>query len=146
MAKVNGNANCIIGEGSVVEGKFYVEGSIRIEGKFQGSIKTEDQLIVSPSGKVKTDITARAVTVAGTLIGNIIATEEVNIIENGKVLGNIFTPKLNLEPGVITQGQVTITSASTSDESVENVISKSYGEDASQLFKPNPPKRQKKEE
>ena len=146
MAKVNGNANCIIGEGSVFEGKFYVEGSIRIEGKFQGSIKTENQLIVSPSGKVKTDITARTVTVAGTLIGNIIATEEVNIIENGKVLGNISTPKLNLEPGVITQGQVTITSASTSEESIENVISESYGEDASQLFQPNPPKRQKKEE
>ncbi len=146
MAKINENANCIIGEGSVFEGNFYVEGSIRIEGKFQGVIKTEDQLVVSPSGKVKTDITARTVTVAGTLIGNITATEEVKIIENGKVLGNISTPKLNLEPGVITQGQVTITSASTSQESIENVISESYGEDASKFFQPNPPKRQKKEE
>lgn len=134
MAKIaeTTNTNCLIGEGSVFEGKFHVTGSIRIEGKFQGDIKTEDQLIIAPTGKVKTDIIARRVTVAGTLIGNITASEEVNLLETGKVLGNITTPKLNVEPGVITEGKVIITSNSSAD--VSTLIKDSYGDDTKNIF------------
>ena len=76
--------NSVIGENSVFEGRFYVSGSILIEGKFDGDIKTEDHLAVGPTGKVKTDIYARRVTVGGTLIGNITATEEVDLLANGR--------------------------------------------------------------
>jgi len=132
MAKVNESANCLIGEGSVFEGRFFVDGSIRIEGKFQGEIKTGDQLFIAPSGKVKTDIVAKRVVVAGTLIGNITASEEVNLIETGKVLGNITTPKLVVEPGVVTEGKVTITA--TISEDVESVIKSSFGEETNDIF------------
>src|SRR5512136_3420890 len=115
MATKADTPNCVIGEGSIFDGRFYVNGSILIEGKFQGDIRTDDQLIVGPTGKVKTDIVARKVTVAGTLIGNIAASEEVNLLHTGKVLGNIATPKLSIEPGVITEGKVTITSGQAED-------------------------------
>ena len=48
MPPLKNEANCVIGEGSVFEGRFYVNGSILIEGKFQGDIKTDDQLTVGP--------------------------------------------------------------------------------------------------
>ena len=60
----------MIGENSVFEGRFLVSGSILIEGKFEGEIKTDEQLTIGPTGRVKTDIIARRVTVGGTLIGN----------------------------------------------------------------------------
>ena len=132
MAKVNESANCLIGEGSVFEGRFFVDGSIRIEGKFQGEIKTGDQLVIAPTGKVKTDIEAKRVVVAGTLIGNITASEEVNLIESGKVLGNITTPKLVVEPGVVTDGKVTITA--TASDNVESGIKDSFGEETGDIF------------
>ena len=131
MAK-NDSANCVIGEGSVFEGKFYVNGSILIEGKFQGDIKTDDQLIVGPTGRVKTDITARRVTIAGTLIGNVSAAEEVTLLHTGKVLGNITTPKLVVEPGVVTDGKVTITSGQADDS--RRLIEESFGADAEESF------------
>jgi cytoskeletal protein CcmA (bactofilin family) len=124
--------NSVIGENSVFEGRFFVSGSILIEGKFDGEIKTEDHLTVGPTGKVKTDIYARKVTVAGTLIGNITASEEVDLLENGKVLGNINTPKLNVENGVLIQGMVTITGGQV--ENLTQVIRKSFGEDAESLI------------
>lgn len=132
MAVKSETANCIIGEGSVFEGRFYVNGSILIEGKFAGDIKTDDQLTVGPTGKVMTDIEAKKVTIAGTLIGNIIASEEVSLVQSGKVLGNITTPKLNVEEGVITRGRVTITAGKT--DSLENIIKDSFGDDAEKLF------------
>ncbi len=132
MSKVNDMSDCIIGEGSVFEGKFYVNGSIRIDGKFSGEIKTNDQLIIGPSGQVKTDITARSVTIAGVLIGNIHALEEVNLVQSGKVLGNIKTPKLNVEEGVISHGEISITSSKT--ESIKKLIEESFGKNVEEEF------------
>ena len=124
--------NSVIGENSVFEGRFYVSGSILIEGKFDGEIKTEDHLTVGPTGKVKTDIHARKVTVSGTLIGNITASEEVDLLENGKTLGNINTPKLNVESGVLIQGMVTITGGQS--ENVTQVIRQAFGEEVESLI------------
>ncbi len=133
MGKTPETANCTIGEGSVFSGKFYVNGSILIEGKFQGDIKTDDELIVGPTGKVKTDIRARRVTIAGTLIGNIKATEEVNLVQTGKVLGDISTPRLNVEQGVVTEGKVTITSENGVG-AVSKIIKESFGSDTEAIF------------
>jgi cytoskeletal protein CcmA (bactofilin family) len=132
MPNKNDATNCIIGEGSIFDGRFYVNGSITIEGKFQGDIRTDDQLIVGPSGKVKTDIQARKVTVAGTLIGNILASEEVTLLHTGKVLGNITTPKLSVEPGVITEGKVTITSGQADE--ARKLIEDSFGTETEEAF------------
>jgi len=132
MPNKNENSNCVIGEGSIFNGRFYVNGSILIEGKFQGDIRTDDQLVVGPTGKVKTDIVARRVTVAGTLIGNITASEEVSLLHTGKVLGNISTPKLTMEPGVVTEGRVTITSG-LSDEA-RKIIEDSFGAETEEAF------------
>jgi cytoskeletal protein CcmA (bactofilin family) len=132
MPSKNETSNCVIGEGSIFDGRFYVNGSILIEGKFQGDIKTDDQLVVGPTGKVKTDIVARRVTIAGTLIGNIVASEEVNLLHTGKVLGNISTPRLTVEPGVITEGKVTITSGQAED--TKKLIEDSFGTETEEAF------------
>jgi len=132
MAGKNDSTNCIIGEGSIFEGRFFVNGSILIEGKFQGDIRTDDQLIVGPTGRVKTDIQARKVTVAGTLIGNIAASEEVSLLHTGKVLGNIMTPKLTVEAGVITEGKVIITSGQTED--TRKIIEEAFGTETEEAF------------
>jgi cytoskeletal protein CcmA (bactofilin family) len=132
MPSKNDTTNCIIGEGSIFDGRFYVNGSIMIEGKFQGDIRTDDQLIVGPTGKVKTDIQARRVTIAGTLIGNITASEEVTLLHTGKVLGNITTPKLSVEQGVITEGKVTITSGQMDE--TRKIIEESFGSETEEAF------------
>jgi cytoskeletal protein CcmA (bactofilin family) len=87
---------------------------------------------VGPTGKVKTDIQARKVTIAGTLIGNITATEEVTLLHTGKVLGNIATPKLSVEPGVITEGKVIITSGQAED--TRKLIEESFGTETEDAF------------
>ena len=132
MAQKKAPANCIIGEGSIFHGRFHISGSIHIEGKFQGTILSSSEVVVSASGQAKTDIATRRVIVAGTLIGNITATEEVYVMQSGKILGNITTPKLTLEPGVMTSGNVTITS--DDPEHVADTVTDAYGTDAAEAF------------
>jgi len=116
--------NSVIGEGSIFEGKFYINGSLQIDGRFEGEVKTRDHLIVGEMGKVKTDITAKNVTVSGTVIGNIEAEEEVSLLSTGRVLGNIKAPKVNIEEGVVVQGEVSISAGQK--KSIKTIIEESY--------------------
>ena len=115
MAAKGDGINSTIGAGSVFEGKFYISGSLRIDGKFEGEIKTDNELVVGETGKVKTDIVARSVVVAGTVIGNIKASEEVRLLETAKVLGDITTPILTIQNGVASLGKVNITGGTSKD-------------------------------
>lgn len=101
--------NSVIGEGSSFEGKFYVAGTIKIDGKFEGDIRTAGALNVGVNGKVKTNIEAKQVLLAGTMIGDINASEEVHLTETGRLMGDINAPVVDLANGVVLKGSVNIT-------------------------------------
>ncbi len=124
MAAKGDLMNSTIGEGSAFEGKFYISGSLRIDGKFEGDIKTDEELVVGESGKVKTDIFAKSVVVAGTVIGNITASTEIRLLETAKVLGDIMAPSLHLQPGVILQGNCQVSGGQKKDP--KKVIEESF--------------------
>ena len=109
MAPKTDMMNSTIGDGSAFEGKFYISGSLKIDGKFEGEIKTDDELVVGEKGRVKTDIYAKSVVVAGTVIGNINAENEVRLLETAKVLGDITAPSISIQRGVVAHGTITIT-------------------------------------
>lgn len=115
MALKGDSINSTIGSGSVFEGKFYISGSLRIDGKFEGEIKTDEELVVGITGKVKTDIVAKSVVVAGTVIGNIKAEEEVKLLETGRVMGDIFAPSVSMQKGVVLVGNIQVTGGQRKD-------------------------------
>ena len=125
MATKNGSQlNSVIGDGSIFEGKFFINGSLEIDGRFEGDIRTKEHLIVGETGKVKTDISAKRVTVGGTVIGNIEADEEVSLLSTGRVLGNIKAPKVNIEDGVVVEGEISISGGQK--KGIRNIIEESY--------------------
>ncbi len=122
--KTEATLNSLIGEKSAFEGKFYIAGSLKIDGRFEGEVKTDDELIVGETGQVKTDIIAKSVIVAGVVIGNIEADEEVKLLATGKVLGNITALKVSVENGVLVSGEINIHSGQKTD--VEKIIQDAY--------------------
>lgn len=125
MAAKNGaGMNSVIGEGSIFEGSFYINGSLQIDGKFEGDVRTEDELVVGATGKVKTDIYAKRVVVGGTVIGNIQAVEEVMLLSTGRVLGNISAPRVDVEEGVVVHGEISISSGQKKD--IKSIIEESF--------------------
>ncbi|EOQ97158.1 MULTISPECIES: bactofilin family protein [Leptospira] len=125
MAIGKDSINSVIGPGSIFEGKFYIAGSLRIDGKFEGDIKTEDALVIGETGKVKTNISAKEVIVSGTLIGNIKAENEVKLEGTGRMLGDITAPYLELQKGVVAKGNITITGGQKKD--VRKIVEESFG-------------------
>lgn len=100
--------NSLIGEGSEFRGEFKINGLLRIDGNFTGEIKTEGKVLIGQQGKVHTDIYANNIVIGGEVHGNVFAKSEITILSTGKLYGNIVTPKLQLEEGVIFEGSCNI--------------------------------------
>jgi cytoskeletal protein CcmA (bactofilin family) len=96
--------NALLGPGSVVEGKLSFQGQVRIDGTFNGSIKTTDTLIIGESARITAEITCGSVVVNGEVNGNITAKESVELHRPARVKGDIATPSLVIDKGVIFEG------------------------------------------
>jgi len=97
--------NALLGRGSEFEGKLTFEGTVRIDGKFTGSIVTGDVLVVGEGAKISAEITCGTIVVHGEVNGNIRAKSAVELHHPAKVRGNVETPSLMVEKGVLFEGQ-----------------------------------------
>jgi cytoskeletal protein CcmA (bactofilin family) len=101
-------ASNVIGENSYFTGTFIINGSLRIDGRFEGKYLQADQLYVGRGGKIKTNINAVSVIVEGLIIGNINASSRILLMPTAKVYGDIKTPELIIQNGVVLEGRCTI--------------------------------------
>jgi cytoskeletal protein CcmA (bactofilin family) len=95
----------LLGRGSEFEGKLSFEGTVRVDGKLSGEIFTDDTLIIGEGAEVSAEINVGAIIIEGTVHGNIHAKRSVEIRTPGRVRGNIATPSLFVEKGVVFDGQ-----------------------------------------
>ncbi len=100
-----GEINTLLGRGSEFEGKLTFEGTVRIDGKLSGEIFSDDVLVVGEGAEVHAEIDIGEIIVQGTIIGNIRAKRAVEIHAPGKVRGDITTPSLQIDKGVIFEGR-----------------------------------------
>ncbi len=104
MVPRTGDVNAVLGRGSEFEGKLTFEGTVRIDGKFTGEIFTKDNLVIGEGAKVSAEITAGSVTVSGEVAGNVRSTNSIELLRTARVKGNLETPSLMIEKGVIFEG------------------------------------------
>lgn len=107
--------NSIIGEGSYFKGTFSLNGALSIDGSYEGETLEVNNLFVGKTGKVKSNIQAVSVTIEGIVIGNIKAESRVMLMPTSRVLGEITTPELIIQNGVVLEGKCMV-----SPPSVEN--------------------------
>jgi len=96
--------NSIVGEGTTFRGELILAGLLRIDGDFAGTITTAGKVLVGKNGRAECTIKAGTVVVGGIVRGNIVSTEKVMVLSTGMVIGNISTPRLVVEEGVVLNG------------------------------------------
>ena len=97
--------NALLGRGSEFEGKLTFEGTVRIDGKFTGSIVTGDVLVVGEGAKISAEITCGTIIIHGEVTGNVRAKSSVELHHPAKMRGNVETPSLMIEKGVLFECQ-----------------------------------------
>jgi cytoskeletal protein CcmA (bactofilin family) len=100
-----GEVTTLLGRGSEFEGKLSFEGTVRVDGKLSGEIFTDDVLIIGEGAEVSAEINVGAIVIEGTVHGNINAKRSVELHTPARVRGNISTPSLSIDKGVIFDGQ-----------------------------------------
>jgi len=103
---LGGTSDLLLGAGAEFEGKLTFKGTVRIDAVFKGSIFTDDVLVVGEHARIEAEITCGTIIVHGSVKGNIRAKSAVELHHPAQVRGDLYTPSLAMEKGVLLQGTV----------------------------------------
>jgi cytoskeletal protein CcmA (bactofilin family) len=104
--KPEGVLNGFLDEGSHFKGELTFDDTMRIDGKFEGTIRSDHVLIIGDTGVVDADVRVGSISIDGTLRGSVVAREKIEIHPHGKVYAKLESPVLKIEEGATFQGQV----------------------------------------
>lgn len=94
-----------LGEGAEFSGELSFASGLRVKGVIKGKVQSEATLEIGPGGKVDAEVAVRRIVIAGEFRGIIRASDRVEILKDGKVFGDIYTPCLIIEAGAIFEGR-----------------------------------------
>ena len=100
-----GEITTLLGRGATFEGKLTFEGTVRIDGRFKGEVFSDDVLVIGEGAHVEAEIDIGEVIIQGTVVGNIKAKRSIEIHAPGKVKGDLHTPVLQIDKGVVFEGR-----------------------------------------
>jgi cytoskeletal protein CcmA (bactofilin family) len=94
-----------LGQGAEFIGKLIFNGSVRIDGSFQGEIYGQGSLVVGEGAMIKANIAVKSIYISGDVQGDIEVEEKINIHSKGKFSGNVHTPAFIMEEGATFDGR-----------------------------------------
>ena len=100
-----GRLSGFIGSGTVLTGETTFHAMLRVDGHLTGSVTSETgTLIVGSTGRVDANIVVAAAMINGTVNGDIIASERLELGRTARIVGNVQAPRLMMEDGAVLEG------------------------------------------
>jgi cytoskeletal protein CcmA (bactofilin family) len=100
------SGNTVIGPSILISGKLTGDEDLTVRGRVEGELSLTKTLIVEPSGVVKANVTVKNAVVSGVVVGNIQATESVELTQEGRMVGDIRSPRVIIVDGASFRGRV----------------------------------------
>jgi len=105
-ADPGGPARTVLGKTTFFNGRLRFGESLKIDGRFEGSIESQGFLYVEEGAELKVEsLKAARVVVAGTVRGDINASDYLDMLPTARVYGNVRAAKLRIADGVIFEGR-----------------------------------------
>lgn len=98
--------NTVIGPSILISGKLQGDEDLTVRGRVEGELSLSKTLIVETSGIVKANVAVRNAIVSGVVVGNITATESVELTREGRMVGDIHSPRVIIVDGASFRGRV----------------------------------------
>lgn len=131
MAKYNETENPpinLISNGTDITGDVRSNGDIRIDGSLTGNLSTKGKVVIGPTGKVKGEVICKNSEVSGIIEGKISVGQLLNLKASSKILGDIATSKLAIEPGARFTGNCNMSDSEDNGGSVNSKGTEKAGE------------------
>jgi cytoskeletal protein CcmA (bactofilin family) len=95
----------IIGSDAAFKGELTFQGSVRVDGQFEGAIRTSGHVLVSKGGTLKAEVQAGSLALEGHLEGNVVAEDRVELRATGQMIGDVRASKLLVMEGATFVGR-----------------------------------------
>lgn len=99
-----GTLNGFLDRGSHFQGELSFEETFRIDGKFEGKIRSGSELIIGDSAEVSAEIQVKRLSINGTVHGTLRASERIELLPRARVTADLWTPSLKIEEGAHFEG------------------------------------------
>jgi cytoskeletal protein CcmA (bactofilin family) len=100
-----GKIDTIIGPLTSIQGTLNATGTIRIDGKYNGDVNTETDVIIGETGVITGNITALNITISGMVIGNMKCGNLLELLPTGQLVGDIDAKNISINTGAIFKGK-----------------------------------------
>jgi cytoskeletal protein CcmA (bactofilin family) len=100
-----GELNGFLDSGSRMEGELHFDTTFRIDGKLNGKVVSDGDLVVGEGGELEGETRVGQIFVSGTVRGAVHAARRVQIAANGRVFADLHTPSLVIEDGALFEGR-----------------------------------------
>jgi cytoskeletal protein CcmA (bactofilin family) len=100
------DGSTIIGETITVTGNVSGDEDLTVRGRIEGSIAIGKTLIVEQTGVVRAEVQAANCVISGVVVGNIAASESVEITKEARMVGDISAPRVIIADGASFRGRV----------------------------------------
>jgi cytoskeletal protein CcmA (bactofilin family) len=97
-----------------IKGELAGDEDVTVEGRVDGIVNLTKLLTVSKTGVVEADTRAQTVIIHGRVLGNVIAEQRVEILQSGRLEGNIKSPKISIHEGAHFKGNVDMSGSAPS--------------------------------
>jgi cytoskeletal protein CcmA (bactofilin family) len=104
MATTDGTT--IIGESILISGSLAGDEDLTVRGRVEGTLTLTRTLVVEPTGMVKAEVQVKNCIIAGVVVGNVTATESVEITKEGRMVGDIAAPRVIIVDGASFRGRI----------------------------------------
>ena len=96
----------VIGGSVRVQGNLSGDEDLHVLGRVDGRIELQRTLVVAPSGIVKAEVVVKNAIISGVVVGNIHASESIEITREGRMVGDIYAPRVIIVDGASFRGTV----------------------------------------
>ena len=100
--------NAFLGSGTSYHGKLNFQGSVRIDGNFNGEVESKGTLVIGKDAGVEGRVRVGQMIVSGRIQGEITASEKVVLHKTANLIGSLKTPVLVIEEGAVLEGEITM--------------------------------------
>lgn len=94
----------LIGSGTTINGDIQSSGDVRIDGTLTGNITLSGRLVIGPNGKIEGNVICQNADISGEIKGKVQIAEMLSLKTTAKILGDIATGKISIEPGAVFTG------------------------------------------
>ena len=106
MTVATSDTTTIIGESILISGSLAGDEDLTVRGRVEGTLTLTRTLVVEPTGQVKAEVQVKNCIIAGVVVGNVTATESVEITKEGRMVGDIAAPRVIIVDGASFRGRI----------------------------------------